>query len=244
MNFVLVHGAWLGAWCWEEVAEQLRSQGHQVAVPELPGHGNDSTPLSQISLDAYVKKVTEAISAPAVLVGHSMAGIVISQTAESSSKKVQQLIYVAAYLLRDGENITNISQLADDSLVPANMVFAPDYSTVEIRQEGLRDVFCADASADHAKALAQKARPEPTAPFNAPVQLSAGRFGEISRSYIRTTQDRAVTPKLQSLMLERTPCDIVLSIDSSHTPFLSRPAELAELIGYASTRMRERAEGA
>ena len=76
------------------------------------------------------------------------------------------------------------------------------------------------------------------------MQLSAGRFGKISRAYIRTTQDRAVTPKLQSLMLERTPCDIVLSIDSSHTPFLSRPADLAELISYATARKQERAKGA
>src|SRR5579864_9287213 len=243
MNFVLVHGAWLGAWCWEKVAEHLRSQGHKVSVPELPGHGDDSTPLSQISLDAYVKKVTEAISAPAVLVGHSMAGTVISQTAESASEKVQQLIYVAAYLLRDGENITNISQLADDSLVPANMVFAPSYITVEIRQEGLRDVFCADAPPDRVKELVSKARAEPTAPFNTPVQISEKRFGKVPRSYIKTSQDRAVTPKLQALMLNHTPCDPVLTVESSHTPFLSRPAELARLIVQAASAKKEQATG-
>lgn len=244
MNFVLVHGAWLGAWCWDAVAENLRKQGHKVTVPELPGHGNDRTPLSQISLEGYVKKVLEATSAPSVLVGHSMAGAVISQAAESAPEKIQQLVYVAAYLLRNGENITNVSQLADDSLVPANMVFAPDYSTVEIRREGLRDVFCADAPADRIAELATKARPEPTAPFNTPVQISAERFGSIPRAYIKTSQDRAVTPKLQGLMLEHTPCDAVISIEASHTPFLSRPTELAELILRAASGQQEQAKGA
>ena len=243
MNFVLVHGAWLGAWCWDAVAESLRKQGHTVAVPELPGHGTDQTPLASISLDAYVKKVSEAIDASAVLVGHSMAGAVISQTAESIPEKIERLVYVSAYLLRNGENITTVSQQADDSLVPANMVFAPDYSTVEIHQEGLRDVFCADAPPDRVKAIVAKARPEPTAPFNTPVQISEKRFGKVPRAYIKTSQDRAVTPKLQALMLNRTPCDPVLTVESSHTPFLSRPAELARLIVQAASAKKEQAKG-
>lgn len=249
MNFVLVHGAWLGAWCWDVVAESLRKQGHKVMVPELPGHGDDRTPMSQISLDAYVKKVIEAIHSPAVLVGHSMAGAVISQAAESAPEKIQHLIYVAAYLLQNGETIANASQLADDSLVPVNMVFAPDYSTVdystvEIRREGLRDVFCADAPADRIAELATKAHPEPTGPFNTPVQVSAERFGGIPRTYIKTSQDCAVTPKLQSLMLEHTPCDSLLTIESSHTPFLSRPGELAQVIAHAASGRQEQARGA
>ena len=230
MNFVLVHGAWLGAWCWDRVAHTLGAQGHTVTVPELPGHGTDRTPVSELSLDAYVKRVCDAIDSPAVLVGHSMAGVVISQTAERVPDKVSQLIFVAAYLLRNGENITAISQAADDSLVGARMEFAPDYSTVGIRVEGLQEVFCADAPADRVRELISKARPEPTAPFNTPLQVTESRFGRVERAYIKTSQDRAVTPKLQSLMLERTACEPVLTIESSHTPFLSQPQTLTDLI--------------
>jgi hypothetical protein len=76
------------------------------------------------------------------------------------------------------------------------------------------------------------------------VQISEKRFGKVPRGYIKTSQDRAVTPKLQALMLNRTPCDPVLTIESSHTPFISRPAELARLIVQAAAAKKEQATGA
>ncbi len=246
MNFVLVHGAWLGAWCWEAVTEELRNRGHNVAVPELAGHGSDTTPPSEITLDGYVQTVGKSVAAwnaPVTLIGHSMAGAVISQTAEIMPDKISRLVYVAAYLLRAGETILQASQQADDSLVSANMIVAPDQSTVSIRQEGLRDVFCADAPPEVAQKLVTKARPEPAAPFNTSLKISAGRWGAVPRAYIKTMQDRAVTLKLQTVMLERTPCDEVLSIDTSHTPFLSQPAELSQLIVHAASEKREQAKG-
>ena len=65
---VLVHGAWLGAWCWDGVARRLREAGHDVRVPELPGHGVDQTEVSGITLDAYVDTLRAAITDPSRLV--------------------------------------------------------------------------------------------------------------------------------------------------------------------------------
>lgn len=237
MNFVLVHGAWLGAWCWEAVAKELIQLGHNVAVPELPGHGNDQTLLAKISLNAYVDTVSQAIrqwNTPVILVGHSMAGLVIRQTAEIMPERISRLIYVAAYLLRDGENIIKLSEQAPDSLVGPNMILAPDYRTVSLRQEKLRDIFCADASAETAQQLADKFRPEPAEPFSTALAISAGRGAYVPRAFITTTNDRAVTPKLQNVMLKNTPCDPILRIQSSHTPFFSRPKELANLLLQAT----------
>jgi len=72
-RFVLVHGAWHGAWCWYKVVPALERLGHAVQAIDLPGHGVDRTPLADVTLDAYVDRVGEAIARagePVMLVGH------------------------------------------------------------------------------------------------------------------------------------------------------------------------------
>jgi len=230
-RFILVHGAWMGAWCWDRVAKELRESGHEVFTPELPGHGEDQTPLAAISLAAYVDTVGAVLKpgvGRSVIVGHSMAGVVISELAEQMPDKISALVYVAAYLLKSGESITAASQSATDSLVGPNMVPAPDWSTISINPEGLKDVFAADASDADVARIHRFARPEPSAPFNETVAVTPERFGQVRKYYITTAQDRAVTPMLQNKMLDATPCEQVFAMSTSHTPFFAAPKELAE----------------
>jgi pimeloyl-ACP methyl ester carboxylesterase len=155
-TLILVHGAWQGAWCWDRIAEELKSAGHGVHTPELPGHGQDKTPVRDISLDRYVDTVASEIGkakGKAVLVGHSMAGIVISHVAERIPERIGSLIYASAYLLQDGQSITKVSEAATDSLVGPNMVPAADWSTISIKPEALRDVFASDAPNDDLQRL-------------------------------------------------------------------------------------------
>lgn len=73
-TYVMVHSAWLGGWAWGSVASLLEKQGHRVLAPDLPGHGKDKTPPSEVTLDAYLKTVTDVLDAqsdPVILVGHS-----------------------------------------------------------------------------------------------------------------------------------------------------------------------------
>src|SRR4051794_1073601 len=98
-RFVLVHGAFGGAWCWEPVAVELRQRGHSVVAVDLRGSGGDRTPGEEVTLDAYAERVCEALAAgpePAVLVGHSMGGVVITQAASRCPRQVSRLVYVAA----------------------------------------------------------------------------------------------------------------------------------------------------
>src|ERR1700740_2382526 len=83
-TIVLVHGAWADATAWQAVVPLLKAQGHEVIAVNLPGHGNDTTPFANISLQSYVEVVKNAIGdrKNVILVGHSMAGLVISQVAE------------------------------------------------------------------------------------------------------------------------------------------------------------------
>jgi pimeloyl-ACP methyl ester carboxylesterase len=237
-TYVLVHGAWLGAWSWDKVARRIEQAGHKVLIPELPGHGQDQTPVSEISLESYVDKVGKLVeqqAEPVILVGHSMGGIVISTLAERMPDRIAALIYLAAYLLESGETVVQASQVATDSVVGANMVFAPDYSTVAIKPEAMREAFAADATEQDFQRLCELSRPEPTAPFNTPLSLTPARFGRVRRAYIQTLQDRAVTPTLQKAMLAKLPCKQVEALQTGHTSFLTAPEELAaKIIGLSA----------
>ena len=83
-HFVLVHGAWHGAWCWSRVVPLLEELGHSADAIDLPGHGDDPTPRASVGIGDYVRATGEALAKgplPAVLVGHSMGGLLISSAA-------------------------------------------------------------------------------------------------------------------------------------------------------------------
>jgi pimeloyl-ACP methyl ester carboxylesterase len=102
-TYVLVHGAWHGRWCWEKVVPLLKQAGHQVEILDLPEYGQDKTLLREITLATYTKRVCETLDAqaePVILVGHSMAGIVITQVAEERPEKIKTLVYLTAFLVK------------------------------------------------------------------------------------------------------------------------------------------------
>lgn len=125
-TFVLVHGAWHGAWVWNTVAQQLRDQGHIVYTPTLTGLGERSNELSAaISLDTFIEDIETAILHPqsaqalahsagsqpgdrtlanVILVGHSFAGLVISGVADRIADRLDRLIYLDAFVLPSGQS--------------------------------------------------------------------------------------------------------------------------------------------
>lgn len=131
--FVLVHGAWHGGWCWQQVAALLRAQGHTVYTPTLTGLGERSHLLSaDITLDTFIDDVANLIRweqlCNVVLVGHSFAGLVISGVADALPKQLRQLIYLDAFILPNGlstfdtlpaPTVEKMRQLASQYNVPA-----------------------------------------------------------------------------------------------------------------------------
>ncbi len=125
-RIVLVHGAFGRAACWDRVAPGLRAAGHSVEAIDLPGAGDDPTPVEEITLDRYAQRACEALAGgpPAVLVGHSMGGMVVTQAAARSPEHVARLVYVAAFLPSDGQSLIDITGLpeAAGDQVQANLV--------------------------------------------------------------------------------------------------------------------------
>src|SRR5580692_8081448 len=116
-TIVLVHGAWSDASAWDHISPILKAQGYEVIAVNLPGHGKDNTSFADITLASYVETVKKAIGArkDVVLVGHSMAGLVISEVAEQIPDQIRKLVYLAAFLPKNGESLLSLAQTDADS---------------------------------------------------------------------------------------------------------------------------------
>lgn len=228
-TFVLVAGAWHGAWCWSRVAPLLESSGHRVLTPELPGTGEDPTDPARITLETWAQFIADVVAnenAP-VLVGHSRAGIVISRAAELRPDCVARLVYLAAYLLPGGGTMAAEARADPDSLVPANMVPAATGLTCALNPAIVRDAFYGDCDEETVAFATSRLRPEPLKPLATPVRVTEARFGSVPRAYIGCARDRTVSLASQRRMQGALPCDPVVTLDSDHSPFLSHPRELA-----------------
>ncbi len=235
LPIVLVHGAWSDASAWDRVAGDLRARGHAVTAVNLPGHGRDETPLKDLSLASYVEAVTQALppDGRALLVGHSMAGMVISQVAENAPDRVAKLVYVAAYLPRNSESLYQLSMRDKGSQV--GKYWRQDdpkaYSPATIAREGLIATFCSDCTPADQQRLLDTHKAEAVPPLGTPVKLSAERFGRVPRAYVHTSEDAAVSFDLQQTMLAAAGgAQPVITLKTSHMPMLTQPRALADAI--------------
>lgn len=227
-DFVLVHGAWHGAWCWERVVPLLEAAGHTARAIDLPGHGRDRTPVAEVTLDAYRDRILEALGdRPAVLVGHSLGGVPVAAAAEAAPERVVALAFVAAFLLRSGERLVDRALNDAGSPIQDHVIVAADRSHVRFDPEWAGRVFYSDCSPADAARAAARLRPQATAIAKTRLTLTPERFGRLPRTYIICTEDRAVTPKLQRAMAKGWPDTATVEMASGHSPFISDPATLA-----------------
>lgn len=227
-NFVLVHGSWHGAWCWYKIVPRLRALGHWVEAVDLPAHGRDHTDPATITLDSYVDAIAAAIlraPGPVIVVAHSRGGIPASQAAELLHNRLEHVVYLAAYLLANGETVLDHAVHDAESLVLPSLSFDPAGHWDMLNSDAFEPALYADCSADDiALAHALLVR-EPALPSRTPITITDDRYGTIPRTYIELLEDRAVTPTLQKRMHTAIPCDI-RSINASHSAYFSKPDEL------------------
>jgi pimeloyl-ACP methyl ester carboxylesterase len=229
-TYVLVHGAWHGAWCWEKLRSLLEAKGHRVVAIDLPAHGKDRTPAKDVTLQAYVDRVCNVLDAQrerVTLVGHSMGGVVITQTAEQRPDRIATLVYLCAFLPRAGEALLKLAESDPDGLVLPNLVIAKDGVTATLREGAPRKAFYGECSEADAAWATSRLVPDPVVGHTTPVRTTAGNWGRVPRVYIECLRDRAIPVALQRRMYTASPCGKVLSLDTDHSPFLSAPEALA-----------------
>jgi pimeloyl-ACP methyl ester carboxylesterase len=231
-TFVLIHGAWHGGWCWRTVVPLLESHGHTVIAPDLPSHGDDPALPATVTLASYAGRICEVMEAqkePVILLGHSMGGAAITQAAENCPERVKALVYMCAFLPRNGESLMTWALQDPASLVNGNTVPAMD-GALNFRAEAVHEAFYARCPAEDEAFAVSHLTSQGVLPFGAAVTTTAERWGRIPRYYIECTQDRAVTLPLQQAMHRASPCRKVFTIDTDHSPFFSTPEELAEIL--------------
>jgi pimeloyl-ACP methyl ester carboxylesterase len=231
-TFILIHGSWHSAWNWHKVIPLLEKSGHKAIAIDLPGMGRDKTPIQEVRMKTTIEKICaliDNIDGSVILVGHSKNGIMISQTAELRPGKIEKLIYLAAYLIPNGKTQREYSIQDIGGVLKPYVTQYPELNAhtlqPEIYKEGLYH-DCDDDITELAKVLLSHESVESGV---TPLQLSEEKFGSIPRYYIECTEDKAVTPFIQKKMYEEMPCKKVYSMATSHSPFFSKPTELAAI---------------
>lgn len=231
-TFALVHGAWHGAWCWDRLTPQLEALGHRVITMDLPCDDPAAT------FDDYADIVCTAIADVSgddlVLVGHSLGGLTVARVA--AQRAVSRLVYLCALLPVVGRSFAQ--QLADeeDMLLPdyLNGLSSLDSEgrTRWIEREVAIRVLFADCDDTTATAAFNRLRPQGTAGYGIAYALPA--FPSASTTYVVCTEDRIVNPEWSKrIARERLGTDVV-EMPGSHSPFLSRPKELAAALHRVS----------
>ena len=107
VNYILVHGGWHGAWCWDKVVPLLQAAGQMAYAPTLTGLGEKTALLTpEVGLDTHIQDVVDLIKTKnlqqVILVGHSYSGMVITGVAYRIPDRIAQLVYLDAATPRDG----------------------------------------------------------------------------------------------------------------------------------------------
>lgn len=227
MTFVLVHGAWHGAWCWDRLVPELERHGHASVAVDLPTTG-DRTGLAA---GAAVVEAALPDDGDIVLVGHSMGALLLPVVAARHS--VRHLVFINAFITGPGESMNEVVNREGD-------VFSPGWPELARRQERLGggvsawpvdaaiDAFFHDCRPEDAAWAASRLRPQSWAALADRCPVDA--WPDIPATYVLCRADRVVNPAW-SRRAARDGLDVEpVELDGGHSPFLSRPAELADVL--------------
>jgi pimeloyl-ACP methyl ester carboxylesterase len=228
---VLVHGAWHGAWCFERVLPLLGQANVGAVAVDLPGHGLDAGPFTDLHGDASrVRTVLDEIDGEVVLLGHSYGGAVITEAGVHSA--VRHLVYLCAFAL-DADESCVAAAVADTAALSHEgrpsladgLVSHPD-GTTTLTPEVAAACLYGDCDPDTMAWAVAHLGPQPMA--NLGQSPAAVAWRERPSTYVVCSGDLAVHSGLQRVLARR--CTTTLEWPTSHSPFASRPEWLTRLL--------------
>lgn len=221
-NVVIVHGAFAGGMGWQKVFDLLTAKGYKVALVQQP--------LTSLQDDvAATRRILALQDGPAVLVGHSYGGMVITEA--GNDEKVSALVYVAAFQPDKGESLEKLARSKPDPNVHRDWIKETSDGYRYLDPMKFTDAFAADLSKGQANFLALSqtfaARSVFTTEAGEPAWKSKPSW------YLVTTRDRSIGPELQSDMAKRAGSKVT-KVDGSHAVYISKPTAVAALIVEAA----------
>ena len=220
---VLVHGAWHGPWCWDRVTPLLHDRGIKTIALDLPTMDTGAGYVTTVHDDAKtLRAALDAIDRPAVVVGHSYGGTVITEGA-ADHPMAKRLVYLAAFMPDAGQSVNGLTSIEPNPAFAGALQFANGRAALVPQRVGA--LLYNDCS-DEVVAWAIPQLRSMQVDFGEAAAAAAWR--DIPSTYIVCTQDRTIPPELQRRMaLNATE---VIEWDTSHSPFASQPALVAELL--------------
>jgi pimeloyl-ACP methyl ester carboxylesterase len=237
-HIALLHGGLHGSWCWKPIEEALDGSNiaEKVFALDMPGCGkkryrdssNDSlaaiaTELNQDIRDAGLRNV--------VLVGHSIAGVLLPMMAADDPSLFSRLIYLTTSLPLEGESINQMMGTTIHGQDPNHVGFPLDPLTTS-REDLAVAMFSPDLSSAQLTWLMGEVAQDKTPPaLTIEPVTRKGYDGKIPTVYILTLRDPILPPAWQRIFAERALCERVVEIDTPHEPFISHPRLLVETLG-------------
>lgn len=230
-NYVLVHGAWHGGWCWRRVADRLQAAGHRVFTPTLTGLGERAHLMRPgITADDFATDITAVIDAEeledVILVGHSFGGRPVSLVADRVPQRLRHLVYLDAGLPVDGQShMEGMTPAVRDARIAAAQAFDGGHSLPPPAAADLGVTDAADAAW-----LVRHMTPQPFSTFTAPIRLANPLGNGLSVTYIRCTDPAYAPMAASAARAKATPGWAYVELATGHDAMVTAPAELAAIL--------------
>jgi pimeloyl-ACP methyl ester carboxylesterase len=238
-DFVLVHGAWHGGWCWRDVVRRLGDAGHRVHAVTLTGVGERAHLMTPaITLETHITDVMNAIDMEEmeqlVLVVHSYGGMIGTAIADRMPKRLRHLVYVDAVLPKPGESWSSTHTNATREARLAAAQVSPDFSFPP------PDPSVFGLAGAQAEWVRRRQTPHPGHTYQSPLDFDPARVAAIPRTFISCTQPalatidasrrRVADPTFWGGAWHAGGGARVVEMKTGHDPMITAPEELSRIL--------------
>ncbi|MBJ19681.1 MAG: alpha/beta hydrolase [bacterium] len=224
--FVLVHGGFHGAWCWDRLLPHL---GKPALAVDLPGRGKHPAPMEEVNIEACVRSVITDMDAAGlervVLVGHSLGGATVPVVAAAAPDRVAHLVLISCIMAPDGGAVIDAFPDETRELMRRRLGESTEAKS-EMDETTHRELLGADMSEEEIRWVLQHVGPDSKHLFTDRASR-AGLPQTLPRTYVRLRRDDAVPWELQEDMIALLPGLQIEEIDSGHNVMITQPRELA-----------------
>ena len=230
-NFVLVHGSWLGGWCWQRVTPRLTAAGHTVLTPTLTGLGERShLGGGAIDLELHIEDVVRVLDwedlRDVVLVGHSYAGMVIAAVADRMPDRISHLFYLDAVVPEDGKAVVDLIPSEMATAIRAAAAANEDPARMPPAEpEALGITDPDDVAWVRAKSVGM-----PIATHEQPIRLTGAHRTVAARTYVACTDPVLGGLEAAAARARGEPGWRYRELATGHDPMITRPRDLADLL--------------
>lgn len=222
-TYILVHGGWSGAWSWRDVGKELTRRDVPWSALDLPSSTHGAHPNTYLNDDAREVIEVAKLDGPVVLVGHSYGGAVVTEAADQIPT-LERIIYIAALVPALGQSASEAKEEVD-VMTTLDDAIERDGDFLVLNPVLAHAALYQDCKEKVAAWAVSQLTPQTVASFRSP---RSSFDVDVPSRYIICTDDNALDPTLQKVMSER--CSEVVTLESDHSPFLSRPGVLTDLL--------------